>query len=325
MAKPVLSDPRFFSEEAAFDYVEAQLWPEGPVCPHCGALAEKIGRLAGVRSKPSKKHPDGVVQIGLRKCYACRGPAFTVRKGSIFEDSHLPLRMWLQAIHLLCASKKGISTRQLQRMLNCGMKTAWHLSHRIREMMKPTTDSGPLGGEGRTIEADVTYVGRKPGTKVRPGAGHMNPVFALVERDGRVHSTHMPDVRAHNLGAVLGNHASPKSDFMTDEAPAFEQLGWNFASHGTVTHSKDEYVRRERGKVITTNAVEGFFSILKRGVYGVYQHVSEAHLHRYLAEFDFRYSNREKLGVSDTVRADRALRGAKGRRLTYETTGFNGR
>ena len=152
MAKPVLSDPRFFSEEAAFDYVEGQIWPEGPVCPHCGAFGDKIGRLQGVRSKPSKKNPEGVVQVGLRKCYACRGPAFTVRKGSIFEDSHLPLRMWLQAIHLLCASKKGISTRQLQRMLGCGMKTAWHLGHRIREMMTPDK-RGPVGGAGKTVEA----------------------------------------------------------------------------------------------------------------------------------------------------------------------------
>ena len=192
MAKPVLSDPRFFSEEAAFDYVETQLWPNGPTCPHCGATAKKIGRLQGVRSKPSKKNPEGVVQIGLRKCYACRGPAFTVRKGTIFEDSHLPLRMWLQAIHLLCASKKGISTRQLQRMLGCGMKTAWHLTHRIREIMKP--QSGPIGGECKTIEGDVTYVGRKPFTKVKKGgAGHMNPVLALVERDGGVRSTHLPD------------------------------------------------------------------------------------------------------------------------------------
>jgi hypothetical protein len=327
MAKPVLSDPRFFSEEAAFEYVEAQLWRESPVCPHCGSTAEKIGRLNGVRSKPSKKNPEGVVQIGLRKCYACRGAAFTVRKGTIFEDSHLPLRMWLQAIHLLCASKKGISTRQLQRMLNCGMKTAWHLGHRIREIMKPEGDvPSPLGGEGKVIEADVTYVGRKPFTKARRGGGsNMNPVLALVERDGGVHSTHMPDVRAHNLGAVLDNHASPKSDFMTDEAVAFIEIGWNFASHRVVTHSKDEYVRREGGRIITTNTVEGFFSILKRGIYGVYQHVSEAHLQRYLTEFDFRYSNREKLSVNDTARADRALRGAKGRRLTYETTNFNGR
>jgi ISXO2-like transposase domain/Transposase zinc-ribbon domain len=326
MAKPVLSDPRFFSEEAAFEYVEGQLWPEGPTCPHCGALAEKIGRLRGVRSKPSKKNPEGVVQIGLRKCYACRGPAFTVRKGTIFEDSHLPLRFWLQAIHLLCASKKGISTRQLQRMLNCGMKTAWHLSHRIREIMKPANDASPLGGEGKTIEADVTYVGRKPFKKARRGGGsNMNPVFSLIERDGGVRSVHMPDVRVHNLGAALDNLASGRSHFMTDEAGAFIQLGWNFASHQTVNHSKDEYVRREGTRVITTNGVEGFFSILKRRVYGVYQHVSEAHLHRYLYEFDFRYSTRDRLGIDDAGRAQRALKGAKGRRLTYETTGFNGR
>jgi hypothetical protein len=324
MAKPVLSDPRFFSEEAAFEYVERQLWPEGPTCPHCGALAEKIGRLDR-RSKPSRKNPQGVPVIGLRKCYACR-ETFTVRKGTIFEDSHLPLRMWLQAIHLLCASKKGLSTRQLQRMLNCGMKTAWHLGHRIRKIMEPAETSGPLGGEGRTIEADVTYVGRRPMTKVRHGgAAHMNPVFSLVERDGSARSTHVPNIRAHNLGAVLDNHASAKSTLMTDEAKMFIELGWNFRSHQTVNHSKDEYVRREGTRLITTNAVEGFFSIMKRGVYGVYQHVSEAHLHRYLAEFDFRYSNREKLGVNDVARADHALAGAKGRRLTYETTNFDGR
>jgi len=322
MAKPVLSDPRFFSEEAAFEYVEAHIWPEGPTCPHCGALSEKIGRVDR-RSKPSRKNPQGVPVVGLRKCYACRD-TFTVRKGTIFEDSHLPLRMWLQAIHLLCASKKGLSTRQLQRMLNCGMKTAWHLGHRIREIMK--SDSGPLGGEGKTIEGDITFIGRKPFTKVKhAGAGHMNPVFSLVERDGGVRSAHVPDVRVHNLGAVLENHASPKSHFMTDEAAAFGQLGWNFKSHHTVTHTKDEYVRPEGDWVVTTNTVEGFFSILKRGIYATYQHVSEAHLHRYLAEFDFRYSNREKLGVNDVARADRALKGAKGRRLTYQTTHFDGR
>jgi hypothetical protein len=322
MANAVLSDPRFFSEKAAFDYVEGQLWPNGPVCPHCGATTDHIGRLDGVRSKPSKKHPEGVVQIGLRKCYACRQP-FTVRKGTIFEDSHLPLRFWLQAIHLMCASKKGISTRQLQRMLNCGMKTAWHLGHRIREIMKPANDGtpSPVGGEGRTIEADVTFVGRKPGTKVQKGSGaHLNPVLALVERDGGARSFHLPNLRAEALHTVLEHHASPKSHLMTDEAPAFVEIGWNFASHGTVVHSKDEYVRREGDRLITTNTIEGFFSILKRGVYGVYQHVSEAHLNRYLTEFDFRYSNREKLGMNDSVRATRALHGAKGRRLTYQTT-----
>jgi transposase-like protein len=310
MAKPVLSAPHFHNEEAAFAYVEAHLWPEGPVCPHCGNVDEKrIGRLSGKSSRP-----------GLRKCYACR-KAFTVRIGSIFEDSHFPLHLWLQAIQLITASKKGISTRQIQRTFNCSMKTAWFLTHRIREIMKPSSGSSPLGGEGKTIEADVTYVGKKPFTKVKKGGGgHMNPVLSLVERDGGVRSTHMPDVRGHNLHAVIDNHASSKSHFMTDEAHAFVDIGWNFASHGTVTHSKDEYVRREGDWVITTNTIEGFFSILKRGIYGVYQHVSEAHLQRYLTEFDFRYSHRERLGVNDVARASLALRGAKGRRLTYETT-----
>jgi transposase-like protein len=315
MAKPVLTQAHFHNEEVAFAYVEAHLWPEGPVCPHCGNCDEKrIGRLTGKTSRP-----------GLRKCYACR-KTFTVRIGSIFEDSHFPLHLWLQAIQLICGSKKGISTRQIQRTFNCSMKTAWFLTHRIREIMKPADASGPLGGEGKTIEADVTYVGRKPMTKARRGGGsNMNPVFSLIERDGAARSVHMPNVRVENLGAALENHASGKSDLMTDEAGAFVQLGWNFRSHQTVNHSKDEYVRREGTRVITTNGVEGFFSILKRGVYGVYQHVSEAHLHRYLYEFDFRYSNREKLGVSDVARASRALAGAKGRRLTYETTLFNGR
>src|SRR5580700_9751438 len=171
MAKPVLSDPRFFSEEAAFDYVEGQIWPEGPTCPHCGALADKIGRLQGVRSKPSKKHPEGVVQVGLRKCYACRGAAFTVRKGTIFEDSHLPLRLWLQAIHLLCASKKGMSTRQLQRMLGCGLKTAWHLGHRIRHAMSANHGAPFMGGPGKTIEADETYFGTIPKDELLPKTG----------------------------------------------------------------------------------------------------------------------------------------------------------
>jgi transposase-like protein len=314
MTRSVLSAPHLHNEEAAFAYVEAQLWPNGPVCPHCGNVdAAKIGRLQGKSSRP-----------GLRKCYACR-KAFTVRIGSIFEDSHFPLHLWLQAIQLICQSKKGISTRQIQRVFNCSMKTAWFLMHRVRETMKRDDDlfQPPMGGAGRTIEADVTYVGRKPGTKVRPGAGHMNPVFTLVERDGTARSFHMPNVEANNLRSVLAVHADKASHFMTDEARAFTAVGWNFASHGTVKHSDDEYVRYEDNgrRVVTTNTVEGFFSIIKRGVYGVYQHVSEAHLHRYLAEFDFRYSNREKCGVDDVQRAALAVQGAKGRRLTYETTG----
>src|SRR5581483_2861968 len=307
MAHSILSLPHFHSEEAAFEYVERHLWPNGPVCPRCRASKVHIGRLTGKSARP-----------GLRKCYACRKP-FTVRIGTIFEDSHLPLRYWLQAIHLMSASKKGFSTRQMQRTLNCGMKTAWFLTHRIREIMKRGDDlfTPPMGGNGGTLEADVTYVGRKPGTKVRHGAGHMNPVFALVERDGSVRSFHVPNVTATVLHTVVAAHAARDSHFMTDEARAFTGIGWNFLSHQTVRHSEDEYVRGEAH----TNTVEGYFSILKRGVYGVYQHVSEAHLHRYLAEFDFRYSNRERLGVNDTQRASLALMGAKGRRLTYATTG----
>jgi transposase-like protein len=193
MARPVLAAPHFHNEEAAFEYVEAHLWPDGPVCPHCGNCDDKrIGRLTGKSSRP-----------GLRKCYACR-KTFTVRIGSIFEDSHFPLRLWLQAIQLVVASKKGISTRQIQRTFNCSMKTAWFLTHRIREIMKRPNDglTSPMGGEGETIEADLTFVGRKPGTKVRHGHGHMNPVFALVERDGSVRSFHMPNVRAETLRAV---------------------------------------------------------------------------------------------------------------------------
>ena len=197
MAHPVLAAPHFHNEEAAFAYVEAHLWPEGPVCPHCGNCDDKrIGRLTGKSSRP-----------GLRKCYACR-KTFTVRIGSIFEDSHFPLHLWLQAIQLITASKKGISTRQIQRAFNCSMKTAWFLMHRIREIMKPASAIPPMGGEGKTLEADITFVGRKPGTKVRRGASHMNPVFSLVERDGTARSFHMPNVRGDNLHAVLDQHAS---------------------------------------------------------------------------------------------------------------------
>jgi transposase-like protein len=306
MANSVLSADRFHNEAAAFEYVEAQLWPQGPVCPHCQATGDKIGRLTGKTTRP-----------GLRKCYACRKP-FTVRMGSIFEDSHLPLRLWLQAIHLMCASKKGISTRQLQRMLGCGLKTAWFLSHRIRETMK--THRGmftePMGGAGKTVEVDETYVGRKAGSKAFLPPSEKQPVVALVERNGEVRSFHMPTIRANNLRSVMARNISLESHLMTDESKMYTFIGHNFASHGTINHTDREYVRGD----IHTNTVEGYFSILKRGIYGVYQHVSEAHLNRYLSEFDFRYNTRIALGVDDNARADRAVRGAKGKRLTYQTT-----
>jgi transposase-like protein len=307
MAKSVLIAPHFQNEAAAFDHVEAMLWPNGPVCPHCrNADQAKIGRLQGKTTR-----------MGLRKCYACKKP-FTVRMGTIFEDSHLPLHLWLQIIHLMCASKKGISTRQVQRMLECSMKTAWFLTHRIREAMKEHRGmfTPPMGGAGKTVEVDETYVGRKAGTKAFLPVSEKQPVVALVERDGSVRSFHIPNIRANTLRSVMARNISTESRLMTDEAKMYTFVGHNFASHGRINHTDRQYVLGD----VHTDTVEGYFSILKRGLYGIYQHVSEAHLNRYLSEFDFRYSNRVALRVDDVARAERALKGAKGKRLTYQTT-----
>jgi transposase-like protein len=317
MAQSVLNAPQFQTEAAAFAHVEAMLWPNGPVCRHCSnADGAKIGRLNGRTTR-----------MGLRKCYACKKP-FTVRIGTIFEDSHLPLHLWLQIIHLMCASKKGISTRQVQRMLECSMKTAWFLTHRIREAMKEHRGmfTEPMGGAGKVVEVDETYVGRKAGSKAFLPPSKKQPVVALVERDGSVRSFHMPTIRANKLRSIMARHISTASHLMTDEAKTYTSVGHNFASHGISNHTDKEYVRwgvqfpEMTPLMISTNTVEGFFSILKRGIYGVYHHVSEAHLHRYLSEFDFRYSNRIARGINDVDRAERALKGAKGKRLTYQTT-----
>lgn len=299
MAKSVLSEARFHNEEAAFAYVESQLWPDGPVCPHCGNVdPAKVGRLAGKTTRP-----------GLRKCYACRKP-FTVRIGTIFEDSHLPLRLWLQAIHLLCASKKGISTRQLQRMLGCGMKTAWHLGHRIRHAMAPGTPA-KLGGLGKIVEADETELARSRKTK-RPAdfrrKTHNPVVVSLVERGGDIRSSTLDywGVRSH-----LRRDVHPDSTLVTDQAQHYKFPP--VAAHQAVDHSKFEWVRGEAH----TNTLEGFFSVLKRGLIGTYQRVDTRHLDRYLAEFDFRQNNREKLGINDVERTNRAVRGMVGKRLMY--------
>lgn len=299
MAKSVLSAPHFHCEEAAFEYVEARLWPHGAVCPHCKATGDKIGRLSGKTSRP-----------GLRKCYACR-KQFTVRIGTIFEDSHLGLRFWLQAIHLLCASKKGHSTRQLQRTLGCGMKTAWHLGHRIRFAMAPGGDLGPMGGEGKTVEIDDMEMGRSAKTRKRPGGRKANvKVLSLVERGGAIRSIVLDH---RGIGPRLHKHLDKRSRLVSDSAPVFKFTG--AASHGAVDHSKYEWVRGD----VHTNTLEGFFSIFKRGIIGVYQHVDAKHFDRYLAEFDFRQNNRAKLGINDVERADIALAGFKGKRLTYAT------
>lgn len=319
MAKPILSLPHFCNEEAAFSYAEAHLWPKGPVCPHCGNTnAERIGKLT-VRSKPTKRSPEGAIRHGLRKCYAtgCR-KEFTVRVGTIFEDSHLPLHLWLQAIHLLSSGKKGISSRHIQRLLNCSMKTAWFLTHRIREIMGAgDKDVSPLGGEGKTIEGDETYLGNKRNRAIKAGAGHKRAVFSLVERGGKARSFYVEHVTREALDKIATKHADKASILNTDEALRYVRMGKRFKAHEVINHSNGEYARG----TTTTNSVEGFFAVLKRGMYGTYQHVSEAHLHRYLREFDFRFSHREKLGFDDTTRAGIALRNAKGRRLTYDKVG----
>jgi transposase-like protein len=303
--KSALSSAHFHNEEAAFAYVEAKLWPGGPVCPKCGMVG-KAGRLQGKSARP-----------GLWKCYACR-KQFTVRIGTVFESSHAPMHIWLQAIYLMCSSKKGISTRQLQRTFGGSMKTAWFLGHRIREAMKdggPIFDE-PMGGAWKTIEADDTFIGGKGKNRAFAPTPAKQSVMALVERDGKVRSFHIPNVTARILRPILVKHAHTDSRFISDEATGFDLAGKIYKNRATVNHSAKEYVRED----IYTNTVEGYFSILKRGIYGCYFHVSEAHLKRYLAEFDFRYSNRAKLGVDDIARTDLAIVGAKGKRLTYQTT-----
>ncbi len=319
MAASVLNARHFQNEDAAFGYVEARLWPNGPVCHHCGnADAKRLRRMQG---KTTRK--------GLIKCYEC-GKPFTVRMGTIFESSHLALHLWLQVIHLMCASKKGISTRQIQRMLSCSMKTAWFLTHRIREAMK-AGDLAPMGGAGGIVEIDETVIGKVDGApkKIVGGrSGFRNVAFTLVERGGSARSFHVDGVTMATLLPIIRANVAEKSTVMTDEFASYQHLGKEFGRHASVNHSAEEYVRYTNalmfpsGKPYTihTNTVEGYFSVFKRGMKGIYQHCAEKHLHRYLAEFDFRYSNRAKLGIDDVARSDIALQGFKGKRLTYETT-----
>jgi transposase-like protein len=279
MAKPVLNAPQFLSEPAAFAYVEARLWPNGPVCPHC-EKPTKVGALKGKTTRP-----------GLYKCYACKKP-FTVRMGTIFESSHLPLHLWLQVIHLMCASKKGVSARQVQRMLKCSMKTAWFLCHRIRLAMGPATET-PLGGSGKTVEADETELARSRKTK-RPAnfrrRTHNPKVLSLVERGGNIRSVTLDH---RGVGKHLRALVHQDSRLVTDKAQHYRFRG--FAQHDSVDHHKFEWTRGD----VHTNTLEGFFSVLKRGLVGIYQHVDSHHLDRYLAEFDFRQNTRAKLGFND--------------------------
>jgi transposase-like protein len=308
VTKSIFAAPHFNDEAAAYAYVEARLWANGRVCPHCGVI-DRSGALTGKDDR-----------IGLYKCYACRKP-FTVKVGTIFESSHVQMRDWLTAIHLICSSKKGVSANQLHRTLGVTLKTAWFMGHRIREAMRDGS-LAPMGGSGSIIEVDETAIGRtegapKSGRALAGRSGFRNTVLTLVERGGSARSFHVDGATIAALKPIILANIARETSLMTDEWGAYREIGAMFASHDTVTHTADEYVRREGDKLVTTNTVEGFYSIFKRGMKGIYQHCKERHLHRYLAEFDFRYNARVRLGVDDGVRAERALRGAICKRLTY--------
>jgi transposase-like protein len=309
----ILSKPYMYDEAAAFEHVEGILWPDGPVCPHCGNCG-KVYELKGVRTKPSKKNPEGKERHGLKKCGECR-KQFTVRIGTIFEESHIELHKWLQAIHLMVSSKKGISSHQLHRVLEVTYKTAWFLTHRIRECMR-TGDLEPFGGNGGEVEIDETYIGKereKP--KKARGPAHKMKIMTLVDRETRqAKSIVIDDLKQTTFRRVISENMSQEAVMITDEWRGYRHIADEVsAEHHTVNHSKGEYGRG----TIHTNTVEGYYSIFKRGMKGVYQHCGKQHLHRYAAEFDFRYNNRAALDVDDTNRAATALLGVVGKRLSY--------
>jgi len=274
----VLSAPYMHDEAAAFAHVEAMLWPDGPVCPHCGVV-DRAYRLEGVRTKATKKNPEGKVRHGLWKCRECR-KQFTVRKGTIFEESHLPLHLWLQAIHLMMSSKKGISSHQLHRVLGITYKSAWFLTHRIRECMR-SGELDPMGGNGGAVEVDETFIGHdkavKPkGEKRGRGYAHKYKVLTLVDRDSkRAKSIVVDDLKASTLVPILQENIDCEAVVYTDEAGQYKHLGRDFGSHDFVHHGQGEYGRG----TVHTNTVEGFYSIFKRGMKGVYQHCGKQHLH----------------------------------------------
>ena len=303
MSKSSILEAKVLQDEAAaYAWVEARIWPEGPVCPHCGGV-DRISKMGGKTTR-----------MGAYKCYQCR-QKFTVKIGTVFEDSHVPMRLWLQAMFLLCSSKKGISSNQLHRTLGVTLKTAWFMSQRIREAMR-IVGVTPMGGNGGIVEADETFIGRVEGVpKQRSGSAHKNVVLTLVERGGSARSFHIDSTRRVDVEGIMRANIRKESRLMTDEARHYKAIGREFASHESVNHHEEEYGRG----IVHTNAVENFYSVFKRGMKGVYQHCSERHLHRYLAEFDFRYSNRVRLGINDVERTERALMGIVGKRLTYQT------
>jgi transposase-like protein len=324
-----LQNPIFTDETKAREWLEARVWPNGPHCPHCGnADQDKITGLHG------KAHRPGLYQCNEPECRE----QFTVTVGTVFERSKIPLSKWMAALFLLTASKKGVSAHQIHRSLNISYKSSWFMMHRLREALR-TGGLEPLGGEGRIVEADETYYGsidkakvRTKTTRGRPftkkgrtGPANKRPILSLVERGGRVRSFHVPTADKETVDRIVKENVARESKLHTDESRLYGDAAEHFAEHETVKHTADEYVRIKftwgkdgpKTEKIHTNSAEGYFSIFKRGMKGVYQHCKEKHLHRYLAEFDFRYNNREALGVNDLMRAELAAKGIIGKRLTY--------
>jgi transposase-like protein len=304
----ILSKPYFHDEEAAHTFLEGILWPlHKPICPNCGGFDQAYK----IAANPAKK-----VRVGLWKCGHCR-KQFTIKVATVFEGAHIPLHKCLQATYLLASSKKGISSNQLARTLEITVKSAWFLSHRIREAMR---DSGvaPIGGPGNIVEVDETFLGRDPAKPKRRGTAHKYKVLSLVDRaTGKARSMVIDDLKAKTVVPVLKRNIARESRIMTDEAGQYRKLARHFkGGHEVLNHGKEEYVRRGDDS-IHTNTIEGFFSIFKRGMKGTYQHCGAQHIHRYLAEFDFRYSNRVALGVDDPERAIKVLAGSRGKRLLY--------
>jgi transposase-like protein len=306
--------PHFQSPEQAREWLENLRWPEGPICSHCGTI----------------NHAYKTKKPGWYRCAEkeCRKD-FTVTTGTVMERSHIPLNKWLMAFYLLNASKKGMSAHQLHRALRLDYKSAWFMCHRIREAMR-AGNLGPLGGGGMIVEADETYYGPvetpRPRSRGRvpkftkggkSGPSNKRPIVALVERGGNVRTFHVPVATKAEVSKIVRENISSESRLHTDESNLYPAIGKTFQGHSTVKHTAGEYVRYDDGEIVHTNSAEGYFSIFKRGMRGVYQHCSEKHLHRYLAEFDFRYNHRAKLGVSDGERAVLAVRGGEGKRLTY--------
>jgi transposase-like protein len=303
-AKLDLRNPIYHDDNAAREHLESLLWSQGPHCPRCGVTGDRITKLQGKSTRP-----------GVYKCKDCRKP-FSVTVGTVMERSHIPLSKWVIAAQLMASSKKSMSAHQLHRMLGTNYETAWFLFHRLREAAKEIDGSGPLGGENKVVEADETFVGGKARNKVFGPPPKKYAVFTLVEREGHARSRRVANVDADTIKPIIQKHMDRRSYLMLDGSPIYPSIADDVASgHGSVNHGADEYVRT--GGFHHTNTVESFFALFKRAVYGQFHHVSEAHLHRYLAEADFKYNHRAALGIDDTERAAALLCRAKGKRLLY--------